>query len=228
MSSILFVTLARGGSKGVPGKHTRMLDGKTVLEWTLHAVMNCWHFYGNYVLSSDDPEILDVGRRNYVNCIERPPELARDDTPTLPALLHAVEKAEEIYRKKFEYVVEVRATSPFKTSKDIDSAVDMLLKSDAESVIGVTLLDDHHPMRAKWIDVDGYIREFIREPDSGRRQDCLPKAYIRNGTIYAFRTPITKLFGHEKSLAYVMPPERSINIDTEMDWKLCIIIANGI
>jgi CMP-N,N'-diacetyllegionaminic acid synthase len=224
--NILFVTLARGGSKGVPYKHVVYLGTKPVLAWTILAVKASDYYNQNYVVSSDDEAILEIARAHHVTAIRRPPELALDTTPTLPALQHAIETAEKLNDTHYDYVVEVRATSPFKISYDIDEVVRMLAGNDVDSVIGVTALDDHHPMRAKWLD-NGYIRDFIPEPESGRRQDCQPKAYIRNGTIYGLRTPVVKLFGHEKSLAYVMPAERSLNIDTPMDLIVCKAMVNN-
>lgn len=219
MTNVLAVTLARSGSRGVPNKHTRLLGEKPVIAWTIEEVLKC-NNVDAYVVSSDDDEILEIASEYQgVYPLERPKHLALDTTPTLPALLHAVKHFDA--DGLFDYVVEVRATSPFKTHNDIEDAIDLLIKSGAESVIGVTAMDDHHPMRAKWLDENGYIKDWIAEPDSGRRQDCLPKAYIRNGTIYALKTPIEKLFGHKHSLGFVMPSERSINIDSEMDWLMC-------
>jgi CMP-N-acetylneuraminic acid synthetase len=222
MTSILAVTLARGGSKGVPGKHTRDLCGKPVIAWTIEEVLKSG-LVDAYVVSSDDDDILNIASEyDEVKPLERPKELAKDTTPTLPALLHAVNEYDP--QGIFDYVVEVRATSPLKTHEDIDGAIRLLVDRDAESVIGMTEMQDHHPARAKWLDKKGVIHDFIPEPESGRRQDCKPKAYIRNGTIYALRTPIERLFGHEISLGYVMDAERSVNIDTEIDFKLCEIL----
>lgn len=222
---VLGVTLARGGSKGVPRKHVRWLGGKPLLCYTLEAAKASK--LDNYLVSSEDPAILKLAQRNNVQTVTRPEELAQDDTPTLPALLHAVEKA-EVWWGKFDYVVEIRATSPLKTAQDIDNCIDLLVKSGADSVVGVTELEDHHPARAKWLD-NGYLRDFIPEPENGRRQDLSPRAYVRNGTVYAFRRNYLmhggKLFGGPKSLAYVMPPERSVNIDSMMDWKLCEVLV---
>ena len=227
MKDILFVTLARAGSKGVPGKHTRKLGGKPVIGWTIEAVKGCTH-KGDYAVSSNDPAILMIAKKHGVIGILRPEFLALDTTPTMPALQHVVRLMEEGECKTYRYIVEVRATSPFKTSEDIDACVDLLIDSGADSVIGVTPLDDHHPARAKWLDEDGFIHDFIAEPASGRRQDCEPRAFIRNGTVYALTRKAVmeqgKLFGHKRSLGYVMPWERSINIDTELDWKLCELI----
>lgn len=215
---ILAVTLARGGSKGVPGKHTRILCGKPVIAWTIEEVLKS-KLIDDYVISSDSDDILDIALSYGVRVIRRPSELAQDTTPTLPALKHAITRSAPA-----EYIAEIRATSPLKTVEDIDIATRILVGTGAASVIGVTEVGDGHPMRLKWINKDGEIRDFIPEPETGRRQDCKPKAYIRNGTIYAFKTPVIKLFGHKNSIAYIMPAERSVNIDTEIDYKLCEIL----
>ena len=226
MTSILAVTLARGGSKGCSHKHVRILCGKPVLEYTIDAVQRS-KYLNDYVVSSDDPEILRIANACGVDTIMRPVALAQDETPTIPALVHAVETYEKRYKDHFDYIIEVRATSPLKTAGDIDGVVQLLLDSGADSVIGVTALEDHHPARAKWIDDEGRLRDFIPEPASGRRQDLHPKAYIRNGTVYALTRAALdsgKLFGHTESLAYVMPAERSVNIDTDLDLVLCNVL----
>lgn len=179
------------------------------------------------MVSTDDAEISKVAQSYGVMTIKRPPHLAQDDTPTLPALQHAVEYV-EYGHGKLDYIIEIRATSPLKTVDDIDGMIEMLLTTGADSVIGVTQLHDHHPRRAKHLD-SGHIKDFLPEPVSGRRQDLLPEAYVRNGTVYALKRDAVmgangKLFGHEHSLAFVMPEERSVNIDTEIDFKLCEIL----
>lgn len=121
---------------------------------------------------------------------------------------------------KYDYVVELLCTNPFKTSFDIDEAIKMQIKSDADSVIGVMRLDDHHPIRIKKIE-NGYIKNFcFDEIPESRRQDLKPDAYIRNGSIYSMRRDMIEKgirYGTENSLAYVMPRERTLNIDEPMD-----------
>jgi CMP-N,N'-diacetyllegionaminic acid synthase len=185
-------------------------------------------YLDEYYVSSDSEQILRLAQELYVGAILRPDALAQDDTPTLPALRHAVNRAEALHGR-FDLIIEIRATSPLKTTEDIDRCIELLRKWDVDSVIGVTALEDHHPARAKWLDDEGRIRDFVPEPQSGRRQDLTPKAYIRNGTIYALKRDAVmgehgKLFGHEFSLGYEMPAERSVNIDTELDWKLAELL----
>ena len=228
MIDLLYVTLARAGSKGVPGKHTRVLGNRPVLEWTIGEVKKCAN-KGDYVISSNDQEVLYLAKCNNVTALERPPRLCADMSSSIEALQHAVTVMEEAHNKTYTYVVEVMATNPFKTSLDIDAAVDILKSSGAESVIGVAPVQDYHPSRVKWLDENGNIRDFIAELKSGRRQDCIPPAYVRNGSIYAM-TRKTLMedgmrFGQNRSIGYVMPAERSVNIDTEFDWMLCKAIV---
>jgi CMP-N,N'-diacetyllegionaminic acid synthase len=206
--------------------------GKPLLAWTLEQVVES-KYLDTIVLSSDSREILLLGRTfEDVITIRRPDELAQDNTPTLPALQHAVNYIEKGMGEQVDYIIEIRATSPLKTTEDIDGCIERLIETGADSVIGVTALEDHHPARAKWLDEQGRIRDFIPENPSGRRQDLTPKAYVRNGTIYALKRdavmgPNGKLFGHEFSLGYEMPAERSVNIDTELDWKLAELLMGG-
>ena len=230
MIELLYVTLARAGSKGVPGKHTRLLGDRPVIEWTIKEVKKCAN-KGDYCISSDDQDVLYFAKRNRATAIVRPAIMCMDTSPSLEALQHAVSVMEKMYNKTYAYVVEVMATSPFKTFEDIDAAVDILKSRCVDSVIGVVPIQECHPARVKWLDSYGYIRDFITESQSGRRQDCIPPAYVRNGTIYALTRKAlmddNMRFGHTKSIGYVMPPERSVNIDTEMDWMLCKAILNG-
>ena len=226
----LGVVLARGGSKGVPGKNIADLCGKPVLEYTLDAANNS-KYLNDIVVSSDDQRTLQIARKNGTIPLWRPTALAQDETPTLPALQHAVLTLEGLLGVQFDYIVELRATSPLKTTKDIDNVIELLVNSDAEAVIGVTQVQEYHPSRIKFLH-NGYIRDFMDEPGNGRRQDLKPEAYVRNGSIYAFRRETIlgdnpKVFGHDKALGYIMPRERSINIEEPLDLKICELILRG-
>jgi CMP-N,N'-diacetyllegionaminic acid synthase len=211
----------------VPNKHTRLMCGKPLLAWTVEAALQS-KYLEVYAVSSDSRDILKTAGEHGAFVIPRPPELAEDFTPTLPALQHAVNKI-SFQGEVFDYIIEIRATSPLKTTQDIDGCIERLLETGADSVIGVTALEDHHPARAKWLDERNYIHSFLPENQSGRRQDLTPKAFIRNGTVYAFKRDAVmgehgKLFGHEFSVGYEMPADRSVNIDTELDWKLAELL----
>ncbi len=120
-------------------------------------------------------------------------------------------------------MVELLCTNPFKTVDDIDAALKMQIETNADSVIAVMHLEDHHPIRIKKV-VEGKIKIFcLEEIPESRRQDLKPDAYIRNGSIYSMRRDMLEKgirYGTDNSLAYIMPRERTVNIDEPMDLML--------
>jgi CMP-N,N'-diacetyllegionaminic acid synthase len=221
--NVLGVTLARGGSKGVPRKNIRPIAGKPLLAYTVEEALKCT-LITKYAVSSDDPEILAVAFKYGANVIERPKRLAQDDTPHLPALVHALDWAEDFYNKRFGVVADLRCTNPFKTALDIDMAIKKLIKTDADVVVGVSKLEDHHPSRIKLIYNDR-LHDVWPEPESGRRQDLGQDVYIRNGSIYIVKSEILRagyfFVGQDLVIRpHIMPPERGINIDTKIDFLL--------
>jgi CMP-N-acetylneuraminic acid synthetase len=156
----------------------------------------------------------------------RPPELARDETPHLPVIVHAAKWLFEHEGYKPDIVLTLQPTSPLRSSADIAAALRMLELSGADSVVSVSEVSAHaHPMRMLRVDDNGHAVLFATgQPVRmriNRRQD-LPKAWLMNGAVYACRTEL--LFAEEPSLygdrvvAYPMPAERSISIDTPEDW----------
>jgi len=219
----LGITLARGGSKGVPGKNIRSIMGKPLLAYTVEEALKCT-LLTEYVVSSDDPEILAVAFGCGAVVIERPAELAQDDTPHLPALVHALDWAEGFYNTRFDAVADLRATNPLKTALDIDMAIKKLARTDADCVVGVSKLEDHHPSRIKMI-YDDRLVDVWPEPLSGRRQDLKPEVYIRNGSIYVAKADNLRtgnfFIGEGLTIRpHIMPPERGVNVDTELDIML--------
>ena len=221
---ILGVTLARGGSKGVPGKNIRSVLGKPLLVYTVEEALAC-KYLTRYVVSTDSEEIARVARMWGAECLERPSELASDTTPSLDALRHAVYEVEKQEGRTYDAGGGLRATNPLKTLDDIDGAIEKLVETRCDSVIGVSRLDDHHPARIKRLVNDRIVDFVMPEPRDGQRQLLRPDAYIRNGSIYAVRRDLImqgagQLFGHQDSRPWIMPPERSINLDSELDFLL--------
>ncbi len=227
--SILAITLARGGSKSIPLKNLALLSGKPLLSYTFSAALNCSEI-SRYIVSTDSLEIQSYCFNNNVDCpFIRPDRLSSDTSTSVEALQHAVTFCEQQDSVKYDYVVELMATNPFKTSTDISACIHKLIKTGADSVIGVSQLYDHHPARIKKI-IDDTIVDFCVPELSSRRQELSPHAFIRNGSIYALNRD--KLmhhnhrFGGSNSRPYVMPPEKSINIDSRLDLLLCEILIN--
>lgn len=225
---ILGVTLARGGSKGVPRKNIRPILGVPLIAYTIVEAKRAKHI-SRYIVSTDDEEIRDVARLYGAEVpFLRPAHLATDKATSRDALQHAVAWAEEQEGEPYEYVIDLPCTNPMRTSEDIDAALEKLMATGADSVIGVTQLEDHHPLRIKKI-VDDRIVDFcLPEPIEAMRQDLKPDAYIRNGSIYSVRRDVLMLqnarYGTADSRPYIFPPERTVNVDTETDILLAELL----
>jgi CMP-N,N'-diacetyllegionaminic acid synthase len=149
----------------------------------------------------------------------RPPELAQDDTPTLPVLqhmLHAMEVAQP-----YDAVLTLQPTNPLRISEDIDGAIDLLESTGADSVISFSDTGERHPARMKTIDPDGRVSDpTFAEAFEGQRRQTLPRYYLRDGSIYLTRRDVlvdgNSLKGRD-CRAWIMPPERAWNVDTPLD-----------
>lgn len=221
---ILAITLARGGSKSIKNKNIVKINNKPLIYYTIREIKKS-KYIDDYVISTDDKKIKKVCETYNVKIpFLRPKKLSGDKSPAQLSLKHATIFLEKINKIKYDYVVEIMATNPLKTVKDIDKCIELLDKKKSDSVISVNKLYDHHPARIKKIE-NGYLKNFcIYENEYMMRQDFKPKAYIRNGSIYAVKRDIivNKLskWG-KKIIPYIMPDERSINIDEPIDLIYC-------
>lgn len=220
--SILALIPARGGSKGLPGKNIMEFCGKPMLAWSVEAARGADAPISRIVVSSEDDEILKVARRAGAHCpFVRPPELSTDEASGIDPVLHALSWLAEHEDYHPEWLLLLQPTSPLRTSEDIDEAYRLAMESQADSVMGVTEAQSH-PMWTKTIDNDGRLHNFIDRDSSPATRQKLPRAYVVNGAIYLIK--VSSLlqfhsFSTEETLAYVMPPERSVDIDTSFDFE---------
>lgn len=227
---VLAVTLARGGSKSVPRKNIRPILGVPLIAYTIAEALRS-NFVSRYIVSTDDEVIQKVATQYGAEApFLRPPQFATDTASTISALKHAVEWVEEQEGVKYDYILEVMCTNPMKTSSDIDAVIQKLITTEADSVIAVHKLEDHHPIRIKKIIDDKIVDFCLPEVPESRRQDLKPDAYIRSGSIYGARRDHImiegKRYGTENSRAYILPPERVVNIDTEIDFLVAEVLVN--
>ena len=228
--NVIAITLARGGSKGVPKKNMSLIAGQPLIEYTFKEAVKS-PLIDRYILSTDDDKIADYAKkRNIDGPFIRPAYLATDTASSADALKHAVEFCEAEQNMKYDLVVELMCTNPFKKRIDIDNCIRLFNENEVDSVIGVSKLEDHHPARIKKI-VNGYITDFAVPETSSRRQDLKPDAFIRNGSIYAIsRDKLVNegyRFGGERSLGYIMEEPANINIDTKWDLMLADLIMKN-
>ena len=227
MPKVLAVILARGGSIAIKKKNLADVNGHPLIAYTICEALRS-KYLSDVVVSSDDVDIMATAIEYGAKApFKRPLELSGDKAKPVECNLHATRIMEEKLGCKYDYVVELLCTNPLKTAFDIDSALELQFETNADSVIGVVRLDDHHPIRIKKLE-DGFIREFcLPEIPESTRQDLKPDAYIRNGSIYSMRRDMLEKkirYGTNNSVAYIMPRERTVNIDEPMDLEIARVL----
>jgi len=238
----LAVVPARGGSKGLPGKNLLEVGGKSLVRRAVEgaAASGCCR---RIVCSTDDDAIgAEAIRAGADVPFRRPAELADAAATSLAVVLHALQRVEAERGGPVDMVCLVEPTTPLRSAEDIAAAVHMLTEagSAADSVVSVCEVTDAHPAWLRKI-TDGALEPYfggLEEPT--RRQDLrmYPVPYRRNGAVYVTRREVLAagggLYG-TRCLAYVMPPERSINIDSELDllcaraiWRHMQVVTEGL
>jgi CMP-N-acetylneuraminic acid synthetase len=229
-SSLVSIAIvpARGGSKGVPGKNLRLLGGNPLLWYTVKASLAS-KMISCTIVSTEDQEIANYAQSLGVNVLRHPIELSSDTSPTYPVVRWAMR---EWLRRgnKLDVCVVLRATTPLRSSADIDGAVNLLAENInfADSVVSVRPAVGIHPIRLKRILPDGCLVDaFEPEGSSPKRRQELEVLYLRNGGIYASKRNVIEATGLWGSvcLAYVMPEERSVNINTEFDFEVADLLV---
>ncbi len=215
-NKILGIIPARGGSKGVPRKNLRLLAGRPLIAWTIEAAKGS-SLLDRVILSSEDDEIMETARRHGLEVpFKRPPELARDDTPGILPVLHALEM---LSSENYTHVVLLQPTSPMRNSEDIDGAIRLCIDRAAPACLGVCEAP-HPPWWMFGMDADRKLSPLMAAKDIPLRRQDAPKAYQLNGAIYVAEIGFIKSskgFIGPESLGYAMPGERSLDIDSELD-----------
>ena len=224
---LLGVITARAGSKSIPGKNTRLLGGRPLISYSIDAA-RASNVFDRLILSTDDVEAAAIARADGCEVpFMRPAELARDDTPHLPVMQHALAWLRDNERYTPDWVMILLPTSPLRQARHIREAVALAISSGADSVVGVDELPPHfNPMRVVTVDGGGWAKLFVGgapvKQRPGRRQD-MPRAWVLNGAIYLFRTAVLfdprepSLYG-DKVAAYRMTPPYGFNVDDPEDW----------
>jgi CMP-N,N'-diacetyllegionaminic acid synthase len=220
MENVLGIIPARSGSKGIPNKNLRELAGKPLLVYTAEAARTAGVF-DRIVLTTDSEEIAELGRSVGLEVpFLRPKELAKDDTPMLPVLQHAVRVLENEGWKP-EIVVLLQPSSPLRKPNHIKDAVEILKREDCDSVVSVIEIPHVFAPQKALRTEGGFIRFWSEEAASITRRQQLETAYAREGTVYAVWRDVlmekNSIYG-DRCLPLVLPVEESLNLDTLDDW----------
>lgn len=220
--NVLGLVPARGGSKGVPGKNIRMLCGKPLLQYTAQAALQS-RLLSRIVLSTENKEIAEVGASCGLEVpFMRPPELAKDETPMLPVIQHALNFMESS-GERFDAVCLLQPTNPLRRTEDIDECITLLDTTTADSVVTILMVPaEHNPHWVYFQNGSGLLRLSTGEAEPTPRRQDLPPAFHREGSVYVTRRNVlmegNSLYG-ERIAGHLIQAERSVNIDGPEDWS---------
>jgi CMP-N,N'-diacetyllegionaminic acid synthase len=219
-AEILGIIPARFGSKGVPRKNVRLVADKPLIAWTWEAATAAPSIT-RLIVSTDDPEVADLARSARVEVpFLRPAEFASDTASAVDVVVHALEWLKKTDEYEPDFILWLQPTSPLRVADDIEAAVRLQREKRADSVISVCPAE-HHPMWMKRVRDDGLLMAWAEEKVSPQRRQELPQAFRLNGSIYLTRREVLlkeRSFYAQATYAYVMPHERSLDIDTP--WEL--------
>lgn len=215
--SVLAIIPARGGSKGLPNKNILPLAGKPLIGWTIDAALQS-QSVDHCILTSDSPAIAEVAEQHGCEVpFMRPSHLASDEATTVDTILHALNEMD-----KHDLFIVLQPTSPLRTAADIDAAMSLMLKQNAQSCVSVTRADKS-PQWMYHREPMGQLQPVMPNMSIVSRRQDLKAVYVLNGAIYIAETEFflkEKIFLNSESVSYLMPKERSVDIDDKMDFEL--------
>lgn len=210
---------ARGGSKGIPRKNVREIAGKPLIAWTIEAARAAG--LARIVVSTEDEEIAAVARAWGADVpFMRPAELAADDSPGIAPVLHALTMLPD-----HDTILLLQPTSPLRSAADIEGILMLAAETGTSSAVSLREAQDH-PDWMYGLDAAKHIQPLSPERAATRRQD-LPSVYSLNGAMYFARTDwlrTHRTFIGPETLGYLMPSERSVDIDTPLDWRIAELL----
>lgn len=221
----LAIIPARGGSKGLPGKNIRLLNGKPLIAWSILAAQKS-KYLDTVIVSTDSESIATVARQLGVDVpFLRPAELATDTASSIDVILHAIDTlAASPTGETYDYIILLEPTSPLRTAADIDLAIEQLLSPHsprgAEAIVSVAKAEAAHPQFHMKIGNDGFIEPFFSAEIKHVPRQKIVDTYFPEGTIYISSVPALRAkraFYHDKTIPYVVQRYQQLEIDEEMD-----------
>ncbi|MDO8510152.1 MAG: acylneuraminate cytidylyltransferase family protein [bacterium] len=218
---VLAVITARAGSKALPGKNIKLLGGKPLIAYSIYAAKQS-RLLSDVIVSTDGEEIAAIARAEGADVpFLRPAELSTDETTHIPVMQHAITFMENKLGKRYDYVVILQPTSPFRFVDDIDLTLKKLIERGADSAVTIYEVEaGHHPIKFKTLEKDDRIKPWYGIHEPSHLRQGLPLVYKRSSAVYAMRRDLImdgKLYG-DHVVGHIVPQDRSIDIDTAIDW----------
>jgi CMP-N-acetylneuraminic acid synthetase len=218
---VLGVIPARGGSKGIVRKNIRLLGGKPLLAYTVSAARKS-AYLSRLLLSTDDPEIAEVGRAEGLNVpFLRPAELALDSTPMIDVVLHCISWV-QAHGEDYDAVCLLQATSPLRSTETIDRCISELWAHEADCVVSVRPVPtEYNPHWVYFADHDGALRLSTGESEPIWARQQLPAAFHRDGSVFVAKTQgvlVRRSLYGERTMAVISPEAEACDLDSEEQW----------
>ena len=224
MHKVLGYIPARGGSKGVPGKNKKMLGGRPLIGYTIVAAQESACITECFV-STDDEEIAAIANNYGIQLPRmRPAHLAQDTTPMLEVMQDDIAFLKSC-GKEFDYVAILQPTNPFREVGLIDACFQKLTETDADTIVSTVEVPlKYNPHWVFEENAAGYLQIATGEDMIITRRQLLPPTYIRDGSIYIFKTALLQdnTFYGPKLVGYPIREEVVVNIDTPQDWETAV------
>ena len=219
----LAIVPARGGSKGLPGKNLRLLDGRPLVAWPVSAALGAASV-DRVIISTDDVAIAEAARTAGADVpFLRPAYLANDTASSMDVILHALDTLAS-QGHEYEYVILLEPTSPLTESSDVEDALSRLRAAGAaaDAIVGICRVESTHPEYDVRRDPNGLISPYAA-PDfkSLRRRQDIEELYFLEGSLYISRVEAFrryKTFYHERTLGYEVPRWKSVEVDDIFDF----------
>lgn len=220
---MLAIIPARGGSKGLPGKNIKELNGKPLIAYTIEAALAS-KYVTRVIISTDDDEIANIAVQYGAECpFMRPASLATDSARVIDVFKYTLDRIEQEDGHVINDFVVLQPTSPLRTVDDIDNAIELFKEKNADSVISYCA--EHHPVTwHKYINDDGKFVNIFEAGINNRQEERT--SYYPNGAIYVFKQSIiyNEQYYTDNSYAYLMDRKRSVDIDTVEDFEYVIFL----
>ncbi len=226
---VLGAIFARGGSKGMPRKNIKMLNGKPLLAYAVEAT-KAVKGIDAVIVSTDDEEIAAVARQYGAEVpFMRPSHLAADDAPEILSWQHAVQEYGKLRERPVDVLVSVPATAPLRRPADVALCLETLLSSNADAVVTVTDAERNPYFNMVKLDDKGYASIVIPPAETISGRQSAPKVYDMTTVAYAVRADFLRrgkrLFEGKVRTVHV-PRERALDIDTPLDFELAEFLLN--
>lgn len=226
LTGTIATVCARGGSQGLPGKNIRLLGGRPLIA---HSIDQALAYAGidQVFVSTDDPEIAEIARECGATVpFLRPPELATPKAGKLPVIAHLVDHVEAA-GVTVERIVDLQPTSPLRCLQDIDDCL-AALDEQTDCVVSACVSEANPYFNLVELDGDGHVHLSKGEPGRIVARQQAPAVYAVNGAIYVWhRSTLDKGVLGGRTRLHVMPRERSIDIDSALDFQIVELLMNG-